>query len=79
MTCKKINIFISFWLFYTMTPREESLRSVGESNEYAPGMDDKNSSRELDCEGSEPVICSKCNVTFETDSQYIQHYDQNHN
>jgi len=62
-----------------MTPREESLQSVGESNEYAPGMDDKNSSRDLDCEGSEPVICSKCNVTFETDSQYIQHYDHNHN
>ena len=50
-----------------MTPREEGLQSVGESNEYAPGMDDKNSSRDLDCEGSEPVICSKCNVTFETE------------
>ena len=62
-----------------MTPREESLRFVGESNEYAQRMDDKNSSRDLDCEGSEPVICSKCNVTFETDSQYIQHYDQIHN
>ena len=62
-----------------MTPREESLQFVGESNEYAQIMDDKNSSRDLDCEGSEPVICSKCNVTFETDSQYIQHYDQNHN
>ena len=61
-----------------MTPREEGLQSVGESNEYAPGMDDKNSSRDLDCEGSEPVICSKA-CTFETDSQYIQHYDQNHN
>jgi hypothetical protein len=62
-----------------MTSRGESLKSVGESNEYAPGMDDKNSSRDLDCEGSEPVICSKCNLTFETDSQYIQHYDQIHN
>ena len=62
-----------------MTSREENLQSMGENNEYAPGMDDKNSSRDLDCEGSEPVICSKCNVTFESDSQYIQHYDQNHN
>ena len=63
-----------------MTSREENLQSVGgESNKYAPGMNDKNSSRDLDFEDSEPVICSKCNVTFETDSQYIQHYDQNHN
>ena len=62
-----------------MTSREENLQSVGESNEYAPGMDEKNSSGNLDCEGSEPIICSKCNVTFETDSQYIQHFDQNHN
>ena len=62
-----------------MTPGEESLQRVGESNEYAARADDKNSSRDLDCEGSEPVICSKCNVTFETDSQYIQHYDQIHN
>ena len=62
-----------------MTSREESLQSVCESKEYAPGTDNKNSSSDLDCEGSEPVICSKCNVTFETDFQYIQHYDQNHN
>jgi hypothetical protein len=62
-----------------MTSREENLHSVGESNEYSPGTDYKTSSRDLDCEGSEPVICSKCNVTFETDSQYIQHYDQIHN
>jgi hypothetical protein len=61
-----------------MTSRDENLQSVGESKEYAPGTDDNNSSRDLDCEGSEPVICSKCNVTFETDSQYIQHYDQIH-
>jgi hypothetical protein len=61
-----------------MTPGEESLQRVGESNEYALRADDKKSSRGLDCEGSEPVICSKCNVTFETDSQYIQHYDQIH-
>ena len=63
-----------------MTSREENLQSVGgESSKYAPGMNDKNFSRDLDSEDSEPVICSKCNVTFETDSQYMQHYDQNHN
>ena len=62
-----------------MTPGEESLQRVSESNEYAARADYKNSSRDLDCEGSEPVICSKCNVTFETDSQYIQHSDQIHN
>ena len=62
-----------------MRSREESLQSVGECNEYVPGTDDKNSSRDLACEDTEPVICSKCNVTFDNDSQYIQHYDQNHN
>ena len=51
-----------------MTSREENLLSVGESNKYAPGMNDKNSSRGLDFEESEPVICSKCKFTFETDS-----------
>ena len=61
-----------------MTPREEGLQSVGESNSTHQEWMTK-TSRDLDCEGSEPVICSKCNVTFETDSQYIQHYDQNHN
>jgi hypothetical protein len=62
-----------------MTPKEESLQPVGESNKDAPRTDYKTSYRDLDCEGTEPVICSKCNVTFETDSQYIDHYDQIHN
>jgi uncharacterized C2H2 Zn-finger protein len=26
----------------------------------------------------EPVMCSKCNEVFETDSKYIQHYNINH-
>ena len=25
-----------------------------------------------------PVMCSKCNQMFETDSKYIQHYNENH-
>lgn len=62
-----------------MTSREEIVQSVYTGDEYAPGTDNKNSSRDLDCEGSEPVICSKCNIIFETDFQYIQHYDQSHN
>ena len=62
-----------------MRTREENFQSVAESNEYAPEPDDKYSSLGPDCEVSEPVICSKCNLTFETDSQYIRHYDQVHN
>jgi uncharacterized C2H2 Zn-finger protein len=26
----------------------------------------------------EPVMCSKCNEVFETDSEYIQHYNEKH-
>jgi uncharacterized C2H2 Zn-finger protein len=26
----------------------------------------------------EPVVCSKCNLLFDTDSDYIVHYDQKH-
>ena len=26
----------------------------------------------------EPVVCSKCNLLFDTDSDYIEHYDQKH-
>lgn len=25
-----------------------------------------------------PVVCSKCNATFESDSQYMMHYDSEH-
>jgi hypothetical protein len=28
--------------------------------------------------GREPVMCSKCNEVFETDSKYIQHYNEKH-
>jgi hypothetical protein len=27
---------------------------------------------------SEPVLCSKCNMAFPSDSEYLQHYDQEH-
>jgi uncharacterized C2H2 Zn-finger protein len=26
----------------------------------------------------EPVMCSKCNEVFETDSKYMQHYNERH-
>jgi uncharacterized C2H2 Zn-finger protein len=30
-------------------------------------------------EDVEPVMCSKCNEVFRTDSDFRQHYDQKHN
>jgi len=27
---------------------------------------------------SEPVMCSKCNVAFPTESEYLKHYDEKH-
>ena len=38
--------------------REENLQPVAESNEYAPEPDDKYSSRDPDCEGSEPAFAA---------------------
>jgi uncharacterized C2H2 Zn-finger protein len=26
----------------------------------------------------EPVMCSKCNVVFENETEFIMHYDMNH-
>jgi uncharacterized C2H2 Zn-finger protein len=26
----------------------------------------------------EPVMCSKCNVVFKSDSEFLVHYDKNH-
>ena len=26
----------------------------------------------------EPVLCSKCNVAFPSDPEYLRHYDQEH-
>jgi uncharacterized C2H2 Zn-finger protein len=26
----------------------------------------------------EPIMCSKCNMVFESDSDYIQHYNEKH-
>ncbi len=27
---------------------------------------------------SEPVMCSKCNVIFPAESEYLEHYDEKH-
>jgi uncharacterized C2H2 Zn-finger protein len=29
-------------------------------------------------EGNEPVMCSKCNVVFSTERDYLQHYNEMH-
>jgi uncharacterized C2H2 Zn-finger protein len=29
-------------------------------------------------QGEEPVMCSKCNMVFESDADYKRHYDDNH-
>jgi uncharacterized C2H2 Zn-finger protein len=29
-------------------------------------------------ESGEPVMCSKCNLVFDSDSAYIQHYNEKH-
>ena len=31
-----------------------------------------------DDDEEEPVMCSKCNVAFQTESEYRQHYNQEH-
>jgi hypothetical protein len=51
-----------------MASDPEYLRSAREYNEMAA----KNE------EIGEPVICSKCNMTFPSDSEFIQHYDEGH-
>jgi uncharacterized C2H2 Zn-finger protein len=36
---------------------------------------DKRSGEE---EEEEPIMCSKCNMVFESDSDYMQHYNEKH-
>jgi uncharacterized C2H2 Zn-finger protein len=31
-----------------------------------------------DKSGEEPIMCSKCNMVFESDSDYMQHYNEKH-
>jgi hypothetical protein len=62
-----------------MTSYVKYPESLREDNEYAARMDDKNADHEeFDYKDSELVICSKSNVKFGTDGQYMQHYDEKH-
>lgn len=63
-----------------MTSYVKYPESVREDNKYAARMDDKNADREeFDYnKDSYQLICSKCNATFGTDGQYMQHYDEKH-
>jgi uncharacterized C2H2 Zn-finger protein len=33
---------------------------------------------EMENENDEPVMCSKCNKTFESESEYLGHYNDKH-
>ena len=32
----------------------------------------------MENQNDEPVICSKCNKTFESESEYLEHYNEKH-
>jgi hypothetical protein len=60
-----------------MTSYSKYPESVKEDNEYSARMNDKYAIRdEFDHKYNEQVICSKCNVPFETEDKYLQHYDE---
>jgi hypothetical protein len=44
-----------------------------ESDDSNIGKDNQMASQ-----NEEPVICSKCNVTFESDGKFLQHYGEAH-
>jgi hypothetical protein len=48
-----------------MATESDNLKELREDNEMAS-------------KNEEPVICSKCNITFESDEKYLQHYDEVH-
>jgi protein-arginine kinase activator protein McsA len=48
-----------------MSVESDNLKNISKDNK----MNSKN---------EEPVICSKCNVTFESDDKFLQHYDEAH-
>jgi hypothetical protein len=52
------------------------MNRMASGNEYLKGVREDN---EIAAEKEQdPVICSKCNRTFESDSEYKQHYDKMH-
>jgi hypothetical protein len=48
-----------------MVAQSDDLKEVREDNETSS-------------KNEEPVVCSKCNITFETDEKYLRHYEQVH-
>jgi hypothetical protein len=48
-----------------MSTEPHSLKDIKEDNQMASKKE-------------EPVICSKCKITFESDDKYLQHYDEVH-
>jgi len=54
-----------------MSSETEYLKEVREDNEIA-------SKNQRKIKDAVPVMCSKCNVTFGSDSEYMQHYDMIH-
>ncbi|HEX9319940.1 MAG TPA: hypothetical protein VF884_13490 [Nitrososphaeraceae archaeon] len=45
-------------------------------NEYLEGVREDNKVAAKD--EQDPVMCIKCNKAFESDSEYMQHYDEVH-
>jgi hypothetical protein len=54
-----------------MSSETEYLKEVREDNEIA-------SKNQRKSEDTVPVVCSKCNTTFGSDSEYMQHHDVVH-
>ncbi len=48
-----------------MSTKPDNLKEIREDNQMAS-------------KNEEPVMCSKCNVTFESEEKYLQHYDEVH-
>lgn len=48
-----------------MSTEPDNLNEIREDNQVAS-------------KNEEPVMCSKCNVIFESEENYLQHYDEVH-
>jgi uncharacterized C2H2 Zn-finger protein len=48
-----------------MSTEPDNLKEIKEDNQMAS-------------KNEEPVMCSKCNITFESEEKYLQHYDEVH-
>lgn len=48
-----------------MSSEPDNLKEIREDNQLAS-------------KNEEPVMCSKCHITFESNDKYLQHYDEVH-